>query len=169
MEEIYKRGRGPVGNQGDSEPCRTRGEPGWFRAVQDQRGTRVIQSWCRTRGKPGWSEPMQDQRGTRVIQSWCRTRGKPGWSEPCRTREDQRAQNRVQRQAEKKSIIQRGARSSRQSSVRASFATRGSSAGIDQSKPKMGVQEQRKRALKQGIRGLHHSILSQEEAFGLYG
>ena len=56
------------------------------------------------------------------------------------------SEGRVQMQAEKKSIIQRGARSTRQSSIRASFATRGRSAGLDQSKPKMGVQEQIKRA-----------------------
>lgn len=91
---------------------------------------------------------MQDQRGTR---------------------EDQRAKNRVQRQAEKKRVIQRAAISTRQSSIRATFATRGSSAGLDQSKPKMGVQEQRKRAHKQVIRGDRQSILSQEKAFGLYG
>ncbi|KAK2891000.1 hypothetical protein Q8A67_013643 [Cirrhinus molitorella] len=46
-----------------------------------------------------------------------------------------------------------GARSTRQSSVRSTFATRGSSAGLDQSKPKMNVptasSRERKRAHKQ--------------------
>lgn len=78
-----------------------------------------------------------------------RTRGKPG--------EDQRAQSRERRQQQQ--YPEGGARATRQGSIRSTFATRGSSAGLDQSKPKMNIptasSRERKRAHKQRVSGVY--------------